>query len=170
MIHALLQIVVVVAAAWLQVTEHSRIIEAKAMNSHIKRVWAAVRTCVFILAALGIGAFAHGNLWTSALYIAASLFLFPALFNPWINKAQGWHRWYLGVTSDWDAWLVSRHTGWSVEDLRDEYRTGVTWFQYAYNYKWAFRANVHRGGRAWFRSCLTLSSILFVVGVILNNS
>lgn len=167
MIPALLSIATVIAAVWLQVTEHSRIIGEKKMNAHVKRVWAVCRTAVFILVGLGSYALTHGSLLSAGLNIAGSLFLFPALFNPWINKAQGWHQWYLGGTSDFDVWVISKVAQLSKSNVR-------VWHQPWYSdrdFGWPpYRDKVHRAGKLYFLSCLITSALLYGTGVILSNT
>lgn len=170
MIPTLLSIATVIAAVWLQVTEHSRIIGEKKMTAHIKRVWAVCRTAVFILMGLGSYALTHGSLLSAGLNIAGSLFLFPALFNRWINKAQGYPTFYIGGTGWIDIRLISAITGFSVTHLTTELRSEVSIHQSYFFHRPDYKASVLKVGLILNYSCLITSALLYGTGVILSNT
>lgn len=109
----------VLGCLWVAVQSafHLPLLRTRTMTKIIKRKWTVGRGAIFAIATIVV--IVATRSWVMPISSSlGGLFLFAALFPITINMLMGWHPFYLGGTSDWDAWMISLFVDREPDDVK----------------------------------------------------
>lgn len=148
---------IVLGILWtcIQVAFHLPLIRQHKMTKSIKHRWTIGRGAFFIITA--IAAIIATRSWIAPIASSlGGLFLFASLFPVALNLLMKWHPFYLGGTSDWDAWMISLLVDREPEDVKRKHH-----HDYAHN---AFYADlVHTSGLVAFLALSLCAALCFYI-------
>lgn len=110
---------VILGCLWVGVQSafHLPHLRGRTMTKILKSKWTVARGAFFAVAA--IAAIIATRSWVTPIASSlGGLFLFAALFPITINMLMKWHPFYLGGTSDWDAWMISLFVDREPDDVK----------------------------------------------------
>lgn len=148
---------VILGCLWVIVQSafHLPHLRGRTMTKILKSKWTVARGAFFTVAA--IAAIIATRSWVTPIASSiGALFLFAALFPITINVLMRWHPFYLGGTSEWDAWMISIFVDREPDNVKRKH-------QHDYKENEFYAGLVHTAGLVAMIAMLCASVLCFYI-------